>query len=758
MKTKMIETLGLLLLAAALAGPERLKAGSTLPTLEVTVLDASGAALPGADVFVRNASAGVDRALRTDAEGRFGIAVKAGRYEVSAARPGFRTGIRVVEVEGTGTNSLEFRLEPAVLEQSVVVSGSREVELAENSVTKVDIVSRAALQDSGYERVSDILSEESGIVTRSGSRGSRSELQIQGVGSRQALILLDGFPVVGARGVKSGILNLDRQSTNRLDRIEIVKGASSALYGSDAIGGVVNMITRQPRQRFDGNLTASAGSIGTADLRGDTSFLANGWAGFLGVERHKRNPYDLTPATIDTTGPGFRRYDYLGKVSKDLSQRAKVSLLANAFDNRDVSRNFGEGGPVGTTTDDSGQNYGATLTASLSRLTQLEARAYMGKYDEGSGITQLGRPGAVPERANLNERLYRLESSLSHLVGSRQLLQGGVEWTQNLYRGFNRLLGDNSGQQIRMTDAWFADRVQLHPRLNLTFGARFNDHSRYGSRLVPRAGLLFRASPNFRLRASWGQGFRAPDLGQLYFRFLSPASFYQVIGNPQLRPETSQTTQVGGDYGTGRIRIGATFFRNDIENLIQADLIGRPSTPGQLTGMLRAFGIDPSFNPGLHRLFFLYRNIDNIYTSGVEGRLSVQVTRDLSLSSAYTYLDARDKATSAFLSERHRHNGNFRLWYATERLGGLRTNFRGTYFSSWPISGRSGTSFTGDAYQIWDWYLAKPVRSGVEMYIAVDNLFDSTDPNLAGAQPTFFRPDPGRTLRVGMRWNLRPAQ
>ncbi len=93
------------------------------------------------------------------------------------------------------------------------------------------------------------------------------------------------------------------------------------------------------------------------------------------------------------------------------------------------------------------------------------------------------------------------------------------------------------------------------------------------------------------------------------------------------------------------------------------------------------------------------------------------------------------------------------VWWATDRIGGFRTNLRGTYFSKWPISGRAGT-FVGDAHQIWDWYAAKPIRDRFELYFALGNLLDSVDPNLGGDRPTLFRADFGRTIRGGIRWNI----
>ncbi len=722
--------------------------------LEGEVRDQSGAPMVGTAVLLRDLQTGLETSRRSGPRGEFAFELRSGAYLVSAARNDFATASAEVRVGGEPPAPLVLTLSPAALTQSIVVTGSREDELLEASVAMVAVVSRSQLRDSGYESVAGILSEEPGIVTRtSRSPGSRAGIQIHGIDSRQSLVLIDGFPVVGARGVKSGILNLNRQSTNRLERVEVVKGALSPLYGSDAIGGVVNMITREPRRRFDADVTASAASMGGVDLRADTGFVLGGWSGFLAAERHKRNPYDLTPQDFDTTGPGFRRYDYLAKVSRNFSQRLRLSMLANAFDNREISVFAGRTGAQSTTTDDSASNFGATLNAGISAATSLQVRGYYGKYDERSAVDLLSVPGPFEGKANLNERLYRFAASLSHVLGGRQLLQGGLDWTHDEYRGHNRLLGDNSGQSIRMADAWFQDRIQAHPRLSLTVGGRVTDHSAYGSTVVPRLGLMFRAADRFRLRASLGQGFRAPDLGQLYYRFLTTSGLYQIIGNPSLKPESSTTSQVGFDSNVGRLNMGVTYFRNDIENLIQTELLGRPRTPEQLRSLLQEHGVQSAFDPGLNRLTYMYRNIDRVYTTGLEGKARLRLAQGLLVSSGYVYLDARDKQTGGFLSQRHKHHGNLRVWWSTERFGGIRTNFRGSYLGKWPILGPRATTVL-DSYQLWDWYLAKRLRKGFEIYGAVDNMFDSVDSNLEATNPTYYRADPGRTFRVGLRWTF----
>ncbi|MGH9348756.1 MAG: TonB-dependent receptor plug domain-containing protein [Vicinamibacterales bacterium] len=121
-----------------------------------------------------------------------------------------------------------------------VVSASRQEELREALNTRVDVVTRSRIDETGgHETVGEVLRELPGVVTRRGSEtaGAAGE-QIQGIDSRQILILIDGQPIVGARGIKrGGIINLDRQSTARLERVEVVNGSASALYGSDALGG-----------------------------------------------------------------------------------------------------------------------------------------------------------------------------------------------------------------------------------------------------------------------------------------------------------------------------------------------------------------------------------------------------------------------------------------------------------------------------------------------------------------------------------------
>lgn len=722
-----------------------------------TVTDPHGAVILNAICILRDRRSGLELSALTNHEGTFVLAVAPGAYRLTVARSGFATEAREVQVTAGEHLAVDVVLQPApFFEQVVVVSGSRQEELRESSTTAVGVISQEAMRDTGYERVGDVLAEQPGILIRPIARLAASGVageQIQGIDSRQVLVLLDGLPLVGARGIKSGIINLNSQSVGRLDRIEVVKGASSALYGSDAIGGVINLITREPRSPLEGDIVISGGSLGAFDLRGGMGFALKKLGGYVEAERHRAEEYDLTPTTFDTTGPRFHRNDLLLKLRYELTPRFVMSFLGNAYRNGEWGRSLGEQGPQSSTTTDSMQNYALTADVSLTPLTRLIARGYVARYDERSEIDVIALPAAIDSVANLNERYVRWEAAVEQVIGRRQFLQGGIEWSQDRYRGFNRVLGDNAGQQIRMIDVWLQDRLALYDRLILTLGGRYHDHSRYGAHAVPRIGALFRVTESVRVRASFGRGFRAPDLGQLYFRFFNPTNLYQVIGNPHLQPETSRTFQLGADYGRRGLRFGVNLFRNDVWNLIDTQLLGRPSTPEQLRAIMARFGIDPSFSPALNRLLFFYRNLANIRTSGLEADVEWRLPRGFGIAGAYTYLDARDRQTGLYLPQRHRHQGVVRVSWADEPRG-IRLNVRGTFFSAWFLSPTS----VAQGYRLWDFYAAKSLRGGAEAFLAIDNLFDSRDPKLKLTPPVFDRADPGRTVRVGFRLDLGRAR
>ncbi len=220
------------------------------------ILDPSGKALAHAAVTLRNALSGAARQTESGAGGEYSFSgIEQGEYILTAAASGFAAETRSVSVKSSSAaNETDISLSVASVQQTVaVVSGSRVEELQQDSPQPVDVVTKQRIDRTGFESVADVLSEMPGVVTRNNaSYSGSSQEMIDGVASQDVLVLQDGLPIVGARGINSGIIDLDEQNIGRLDRIEVVRGAASSLYGTDAIGGVINMITHEPTHPFEG--------------------------------------------------------------------------------------------------------------------------------------------------------------------------------------------------------------------------------------------------------------------------------------------------------------------------------------------------------------------------------------------------------------------------------------------------------------------------------------------------------------------------
>lgn len=720
------------------------------------VRDATGAVVQAATVIVRAERGAFDVVVETGADGRFHVpGLATGAYDVTVVAPGFAAaGARVVlPAEGP----VALTLEPApVIEEVRVVSASRQDELRQALNTRVDVVSRARIEDSGAQTVAEVLRELPGVLTRRGSEtaGAAGE-QIQGIDSRQVLVLVDGMPLVGARGIKRGVVNLDRQSTARLERIEVVKGASSALYGSDAIGGVINLITRDVSAPLDLSAAVSGGSLGEVNTRGSVGARAGGWSGLFTLERHQQDGFDLTPTTFDTTGAPFERVDTLAKVSGALAEAMTIEALATGYRNTTTGRSTGELGPQSDDIRDAALNTGITLRWAPRPAVGLEARGYHARFDEDS--TAALADGTALEPGSLDERLARLDASLSWYPDARQQVQVGAEWTRDEYAGVNRIAFDEGVHQTTAV-GWAQYRLSLADRVTTTVGLRVDHHSTFGTALSPKVAGNARLADGVNVRASWGRGFRAPDLGQLYYRFLNPTNFYQVIGNPTLEPEYADSVQVGAELVTSgrRARLGVNVFHNDVRALIDSVSLGFITSPAQLEAVLASEGLDPAFRPTLGRLLFTYRNVSNAVTQGVELDGEMALTPRATIGGAYTYLDARDTDSGVELTGRHPHQGHVRFGWRSDRAG-FSANLRGTFYSAWIVS-HGDPDTTGDAFALWDLYLSQRVAGGLSAFAAVDNLAGSQDPNTGaiganGAPAAIYRAEAGRTARFGVRWS-----
>lgn len=733
-----------------------------------TVRDASGGIIPRSTIVIRKDSSALERLIDGQPDGSFSISgLASARYVLAVSAPGFAIETRVVDVPLA--LPLGITLTPApIVEQVTVVSASRQEELRDALNTRVDVITRTRIEETGgQETVGEILRELPGVITRRGSEtaGAAGE-QIQGIDSRQVLVLLDGQPMVGARGIKrGGVLNLDRQSTARLERVEVVKGAASALYGSEALGGVINLITREPASPLDATIALSGGSRRAIGARLDGGFKRNTTYGVFSVERQQHDGFDLTPSTFDTTGAPYERYDALAKLHQQFTPSFSLGGVVTGYHNDTAGRSNGELGPQEDDIRDRALSVNLASNWLIARNTTLEARGYVSTYSEESS-GRLAPPRSTPlEPGTLDQRFGKVDLTMTHTIGARQMLQAGTEWSRDHYEGSNRVRDEAGGHEADTAVVWAQHRWSATDRLTTTVGARVDRRSRFETAVSPKIAANFRVTDNLRARASYGRGFRAPDLGQLYYRFLSPSNFYQVIGNPTLEPEFANSWQIGAEYTAPRrrARVGVNVFRNDVRDLIESVNLGFVATPAQLAALLAREGLDPTFRPALGRLLFTYRNLFDVVTQGIEVDTDAALTSTISAGGAYTFLSARDGDTDLSLTGRHRHHGHVRLSWQPSRTG-LRASLRGTFFSSWiatraTLTGGGVQDTIAPRFALWDAFVSQRIDRGLSAFVTLDNLANSQDPNTGvllptGAPAAIYRPDVGRTARVGVQWSF----
>ncbi len=746
--------------------PLLVNAQNTSQRVEGHVLDQRGSAVSHASVTLRNALNGTSQQAETTTGGEYIFnSVSPGEYVLTASASGLATATRQVQIKsGAETSSADIKLALVTVEQNVtVVSASRVEELQQDSPLPIDVVTQQRIQRTGFENVADVLGEIPGVVTRNNSSFSGSSGQvIDGIPSADVLVLQDGLPLIGARGINSGIIDLGQQNIGRLDRIEVVRGAASSLYGTDAVGGVINLITHQPTHPFEGGFRISGGSLSAFDGALDLGTQYKKLTAFTDLELHRIDPYTLVPGNESTIGADNQRYDGMVKLGYSFSPRASIGYTGNAYHNHATGKNTditgeADSGYDSSTSNDSTQTHALVGNFLPTSTTTVQARLYESRFDSNSWSNPLNSDnsvGAQFDYGNLYERYHRADATISQQIGSWNFLQGGDEWVQDSYRGLNRIVGDDHGQQVTTNDVWLQERIQPWKRLIVDLGGRYNHHSLYGDHVVPKVGLVYKVTDNLTLRGAYGKGFRSPTIGELYYLLLHPEYFYQVIGNPTLRPENSESWSAGAGYQLNRFSIDLMLYRNNLNHLINYIDAGFPMTEAQLQALLGQYGIPPTFGAIPFVETFVYTNVDQAYTQGVNLRGSVLLNRNLRLDGFYAYVDPYSITDKQTLPEVSRNSGYLRAEYVSRRLG-LVANIRGNFFGKWLIDPSSGTH--EQKYAMWNFYLSKDLNDlahGLQEYVAVENLANSRDSLLNQASPTYDRTDYGRTFRIGLRYTF----
>jgi vitamin B12 transporter len=489
--------------------------------------------------------------------------------------------------------------------EPVVVTATKVETPAERIGASVTVVTEDEIRDFNYTRLEEALRQVPGVdIQRAGTPGKATTLRIRGASGQQVQVLVDGMRV---KSPALGAADLAELTLDVVDRIEVVRGPQSTLYGADAIGGVVNIITKKGQGATRGSVWVEAGNYETFRESANAQGAFGRFNFNLGVTRFDTAGQFDNDRTGQTSVGGRIGYDFPWKGELSVSGR---------YEKLDLELPISSTFPT-TVFDPNARNdletwlYNVAYTHKVFDWWQIRAR--FGQWHNFSDFKDAPPPA---DDAVIRSKITtdRLEGELLNTfeIGPWSSLTVGVE--ERYETGKGRTSGDFPSQfseELNTVSLFGQGEIRLFDRLFLGGGVRWEDSDTFDDSVTGRvsAALVIRETGS-KVRFAWGQGFRAPTINDLFFPGFS---------NPDLAPERSESWEIGIDqkFWADRIRAGATYFNTHFTNLIQ-------------------FAFDPG--TGLFRP----ENVGRASTEGVEVYLEVDPLPWLSVYGSYTYVDARD--------------------------------------------------------------------------------------------------------------------
>lgn len=648
--------------------------------------------------------------------------------------------------------------------QEVVVTATRsERGLAELPIP-VTVVSKEQIKNMGALRLSDVLVEQTGLAIVS---DHGTGVQVQGFSPEYTLLLINGEPLIGRT---AGTLELSRIAVGNIKQVEIVKGPSSSLYGSEALAGVINIITNKP-EGIAGTLYSRYGTNNTLDLSASGNYQHKKFGLYVFADRYSTDGYDLLAENFGNTVEPFKNYTINSNLIYDISPRTKFNLGGRYFSESQESK-FNIGNPdqldiisgTGHVTD---WNINPVISHVFSKKFKTTFRLYGTNYLTRSTL-RYESDGRQYDDSFFDQTFYRPEIQSEYFFNAKNIVTVGAG------RIWESVEATRYEEKKQFTTNYLYFQYEWIPaeRLNLIAGARYDAHSAYRPQFSPKFSLQYNALPWISLQGTIGVGFKAPDFRQLYLNFTNAVAGYSVFGSQEVQAGIARLQAEGqisellmdvSQFGNIRsessvaynigfkakpvAKVSANFnlFRNDIRDLIQTQAVAR-KTNGQSV--------------------FSYFNLEEVFTQGIETDINFAASKMLCFSTGYQYLIAKDKSviddlwkgevfardpeTQATyrvnesdyggLFNRSRHMLNAKVFYDHSEKG-WSASMRGIYRGRYGFGDRNGNAILDADNEYVNGFLtlnvsaSKTFNNFLKVQVGCDNLFDYTDPEFITALP-----------------------
>lgn len=523
------------------------------------------------------------------------------------------------------------------LDEYVVTAARTETKLVDTPAN-ISVVDAKTIEERHYQDVSEVLKDVPGANVLDSGVGAYEKV-IKLNGDERVLVLVDGRRI----NTDMGLTNSARSSVDMnmlpdvglIERIEVLKGAGGALYGSDAVGGVVNIITKKADRSF-GKVSIATGSMGAEDYNAMYSIKEDRTGVTVSASKYEQDYYKYRDAKSNTT----TKWKYPSEFENE-KVSLKVDYEINKVNNLTVGYDYSQYDGMSPTIYglNKQEKDSKNLYAKLDWLTESKDNGYLQIYHNEVDYTNLGvyDPWGYPLTVGyFNEKSFGIDAQHTFMIQDNNKLVVGASWRKADVKANGDNTYDESVENIALfiNDIW-----ELAPALTLNTGIRYDDHSEAGDDTTLSAGLNKKFNDYSHIYLNWSQVFKAPSTDDLY-SFFPPGGMGGAgsYGNPNLKPETGDTWTIG--YNTklsDKTDIGINYFESKLEDAI--DWKYTSST-------------EPTY----------VRNVDEQKKRGMELTFNHELNNNLDLTASYTYIRVENNDESAgFVRDAHYHPNTYRL-------------------------------------------------------------------------------------------------
>ncbi len=653
----------------------------------VTTID--GEALPYAYVRVE----GKQYATQADKNGYYSLQLPEGHYELKANILGYRPMSK--QIKATADSKVNFSLtEDMINLQTVTVTGTRTPKLLENTPVVTQVITAEDIAKTDATNIKDVLLTELPGLEFTLSMNQQVSLNMQGLGGMAILFLVDGERMAGET-----LDNIDFQriSTDNIERIEIVKGAASALYGSNSVGAVINIITKKASEPWSLNLNTHFGSKYNEQRHGGALGIKQGkWNSLTNVQTDGTHTYTLNGKQDgdQMTVYGTRQWNFKEKLTYQFNDHTSISGRAGYY--------FHERNSSAIANDRACDfNGGLRFLTTFAGKNQLDICYSFDRYDKSDFYKEIKKD--FIDYKNVQNSLRALYTH--HIQDNLALTVGGDGMIDYL---MTYQFTDDGNHKQYTADAFAQADWTLSRNWNIVTGARADYFSKTGWKITPKIAAMYRTG-HLNIRGSYSGGFRAPTLKEMYMDF-NMANIFNIYGNTNLGAENSHSFALSTEYAKSRYSFTATGYYNIVNN--------------EITTIW-----DKSLENGKGAM--VYQNIEGRNLLGVDVSLMARYPCGIGGKLSYSYFHEYTRNGKPNTSDTRPHSLTARLdYHKTLRGYEIDAALTGRYLSSAHYHELESGQYdqyveaSSPAYSIWKFTLTQRFFQAWKLIMSVDNIFN----------------------------------